>query len=104
MSINLSIRNVPEELAERLREQAARNHRSLQGELMAILEGAARAYPRGMEDGGREFRRADPLPLPAGKLSIDDALAYVRGLGLPRPAKNESTRMIREDRDDPARP
>ncbi|VTU15792.1 Arc-like DNA binding domain protein [Variovorax sp. PBL-H6] len=37
---NLSVKDVPEELAERLRQQAARNHRSLQGELMAILEQA----------------------------------------------------------------
>lgn len=35
---NLSIKNVPEALAEQLRQRAAANHRSLQGELMAILE------------------------------------------------------------------
>ena len=34
---NLSIKDVPEELAEALRQRAARNHRSLQGELMAII-------------------------------------------------------------------
>jgi plasmid stability protein len=33
---------VPEDLAESLRQRAARNHRSLQGELMAIIEAAAR--------------------------------------------------------------
>lgn len=37
---NLSIKSVPEALAESLRQRAARNHRSLQGELMAILEAA----------------------------------------------------------------
>jgi plasmid stability protein len=41
MGINLSIKDVPEDLAQRLRERAARNHRSLQGELMAIIEQAA---------------------------------------------------------------
>jgi plasmid stability protein len=41
MPVNLSVKNVPDALAARLRERAARNHRSLQGELMAILEGAA---------------------------------------------------------------
>lgn len=41
MSVNLSIKDVPEDLAERLRQRAARNHRSLQGELMAIVEQAA---------------------------------------------------------------
>lgn len=38
---NLSIKDVPDTLAERLRQRAARNHRSLQGELMAIIEQAA---------------------------------------------------------------
>ena len=41
MAVNLSIKNVPEAIAARLRERAERNHRSLQGELMAILESAA---------------------------------------------------------------
>jgi plasmid stability protein len=41
MPVNLSVKNVPESLAVKLRERAARNHRSLQGELMAILESAA---------------------------------------------------------------
>lgn len=35
---NLSIKDVPEVWAEALRQRAARNHRSLQGELMAIIE------------------------------------------------------------------
>lgn len=41
MSVNLSIKDVPDDLADRLRERAARHHRSLQGELMAIVEAAA---------------------------------------------------------------
>ena len=41
MPVNLSIKNVPEETASKLRQRAERNHRSLQGELMAILEYAA---------------------------------------------------------------
>lgn len=40
MAISLSIKNVPNDLAARLRSRAERNHRSLQGELLAILEGA----------------------------------------------------------------
>ena len=39
---NLSIKDVPEAWAESLRQRAARNHRSLQGELMAIIEQAVR--------------------------------------------------------------
>lgn len=41
MPVNLSIKGVPESLAARLRERAERNHRSLQGELMALIERAA---------------------------------------------------------------
>ncbi|HSM21075.1 MAG TPA: Arc family DNA-binding protein, partial [Rubrivivax sp.] len=41
MGVSLSIKDVPEALAERLRQRAARNHRSLQRELMAIVEAAA---------------------------------------------------------------
>ncbi len=41
MPVNLSIKGVPEALAERLRARAEHNHRSLQGELMAIVEAAA---------------------------------------------------------------
>ena len=40
MGVNLSIKDVPDDLAQQLRERAARNHRSLQGELMAIIEQA----------------------------------------------------------------
>ena len=42
MPVTLSVKNVPEKLAARLRERAARNHRSLQGELMAIVEQAVK--------------------------------------------------------------
>lgn len=35
---NLSIKDVPEAWTEALRQRAARNHRSLQGELMAVIE------------------------------------------------------------------
>ena len=40
MPVNLSIKNAPDDVVQRLRERAARNHRSLQGELMAIIEEA----------------------------------------------------------------
>ncbi len=42
---NLSIKDVPASWAEALRQRAARNHRSLQGELMAIIEQAALGAP-----------------------------------------------------------
>ena len=40
MAVSLSIKDVPEELAAGLRERAARHHRSLQRELMALVEAA----------------------------------------------------------------
>lgn len=40
---NISIKDVPEQWAEALRQRAARNHRSLQGELMALIEQALQA-------------------------------------------------------------
>ena len=35
---NISVKDVPDQWAEALRQRAVRNHRSLQGELMAIIE------------------------------------------------------------------
>ena len=43
MGVSLSIKNVPEALAEALRRRAETNHRSLQRELMSIVEAAASA-------------------------------------------------------------
>lgn len=37
---NLSVKDVPEAWAQALRERAVRNHRSLQGELMALIQRA----------------------------------------------------------------
>jgi antitoxin FitA len=76
MPVNLSIKNAPDEIVRRLRERASRHHRSLQGELLAILEAAVRFEEQ---------------------LSPDDLLGEVRRLGLRTPS--ESTAMIRADRD-----
>ncbi len=69
MTVSLSVKNVPAELAERLRLRAARNQRSLQRELLSILEAAA----------GDE-RRAAAVPVRAaqGSLSIEEAAARAR--------------------------
>jgi plasmid stability protein len=39
--VNLSIKNVPPQVVAKLKSRARRNHRSLQGELLAIAERAA---------------------------------------------------------------
>ncbi len=77
MPVSLSIKNAPDELVRRLKERAERHHRSLQGELMAILEDAAGTS-----------RRLTPAEI----------LARVKELGLSTPS--EAATMIRKDRDE----
>ncbi|MDI6755017.1 MAG: Arc family DNA-binding protein [Thermodesulfobacteriota bacterium] len=38
MPVNLSIKNGPDQVAGEIRKRAAKHHRSLQGELISILE------------------------------------------------------------------
>ena len=77
MGVNISIKNVPEEKVELLKKRAKSNHRSLQGELLALIDQAtATAQP---------------------KLSVEEFFARVRASGLK--TADDSVRMIREDRD-----
>ena len=76
MGVNLSIKAVPEQLAEALRQRAAQNHRSLQGELMHILETAV----------------ARPRPFRARELA-----KRIKELGFSSP--DEGTAIVRADRD-----
>ena len=76
MPASLSIKNVPDEILERLRRRAEMNHRSLQGEVMAILESTVR---------------------PKVWLTPMEVYERVKALGLATPS--ESVAMIREDRD-----
>lgn len=76
MPVNLSIKNVPDALANRLRERAEAAHRSMQGELMAILEAALDEKP---------------------PLTPADVLARSRRLGLE--TEREAADDVRRDRD-----
>ena len=76
MPVNLSIKEAPDDVVQRLRERAQRHHRSLQGELMAIIEAAV-----------REDRPSTPATV----------LAEVRRLGLSTP--DEARLIVRADRD-----
>ena len=49
---SLHIRDVPEQTIERLKRRASRHHRSLQGELQALLEEAAK---QAVSDDSPEF-------------------------------------------------
>jgi plasmid stability protein len=62
MPVNLSIKNAPDDIVRRLRERAEQHHRSLQGELMAIIEQAVQeTQPVATVRGDRDGR--DPLVL-----------------------------------------
>lgn len=75
MPVSLSIKNVPDEVAGRLRARARRHHRSLQGELLAVLE------------------EATVLP----HLSVEEVYRRAKARGLSTPS--ESVQIIRELRD-----
>ena len=68
MPVNLSVKNVPTALAAKLRERAERNHRSLQGELMAILEAAVGVPEAGRANAVTATYEARPTATPAGGL------------------------------------
>jgi len=72
-TVTLSVKHVPKDLARRLRARALSNHRSLQGELLAILTTAAESA------------------------SVQDLASLARRLGLTSPS--ESASLVREDRD-----
>ncbi len=81
MSVNLSVKNVPETLAAKLRDRAERNHRSLQGELMAILEAAVSdASVMHVNSTGTSYN-ADPQPRTANSL-LDRLVAIARDRGI----------------------
>ena len=80
MGINISIKNVPVEKVERLKARAKQNHRSLQGELLALIDEALTANP------------------PQRKtMTVHELVEHGKRLGLS--TGNDSVRWIREDRD-----
>lgn len=76
MAVSLSIKNVPDEVAAKLRGRAETHRRSLQGELLAIVEHAV-AAPR--------------------EMTVADLKAYIDSLGLT--TTDDSVDIIRTDRD-----
>ncbi|WP_199236634.1 Arc family DNA-binding protein [Ramlibacter sp. WS9] len=96
----LSIKDVPEDWAEALRQRAARNHRSLQGELMAIIERAALASDAAApqpQAGGQPARRAEGR---RGWKTIEQIYAeHLERFPEPFTEGPMSVDIIREDRD-----
>jgi plasmid stability protein len=64
MAVSLSIKDVPDRLARALRDRAARNHRSIQGELMHIIEQAVEERPFRAKE---LVERLRAIRLPAGE-------------------------------------
>ena len=82
MNVNLSIKGVSTQVAERLRARAERHHRSLQGELMAIIELAAAESSPGLGP-TQPAPQGSAVSTPAGGLSqgwrsIEDLVADQR--------------------------
>ena len=72
MPTNVSVKNVPDGVIEKLRTRAKHHHRSLQGELMVILEEAADTKA----------------------VSVDEAESNLKSLGFK--TGDESVRWVRE--------
>ena len=77
-SASLTIRNIPGSVLARLRERAQRHRRSMQGEVLSILETAAAAEQ-------------------APRMTPGEFLRHVQSLGIR--TRSESADMIRKDRD-----
>jgi plasmid stability protein len=80
MSINLSIKNASDEIVAALKLRAQQNHRSLQGELMAIIENAAaewlsKSETRGLREIAAEWRAKDQAAA-AGQQALERRIEH----------------------------
>jgi plasmid stability protein len=112
MSQTLTIRNVPDSLSRKLKARAERNHRSLQGEVMAILthasvtdtaEQAVAPYRASVSETAAKTAAPGTALQPADrtggkKLTIEEIWERGKRLGLSGP--NESARIVRKLRDE----
>ena len=91
MPVNLSVKNVPDDLAERLRRRAERNRRSLQRELLSILEAAVGHVPVSATD--------QALPVERQPITIEE-LGEIAGKLFPNGTASsvETIRKMREGR------
>ncbi len=110
MPVDFSVKRVPDAIARRLRERAERNHRSLQRELLCILEAAAvesvagevaepRSKPYRVER--RSLREGD-VRKAKDRLSLDELWDRARRIGGPIPGE-PATSIVRSDRDERSR-
>jgi len=76
-NVTLTVKNVPRETANALKKRAEKHRRSLQGELLTILEAAASRHPR--------------------PLTVDQLYERVQQLGFGK--RSEAVALVRELRD-----
>lgn len=114
MTVTLTIKQVPETLAAQLKNRASANKRSLQKELLVIMEGAATqgaafagAPWHGVTEPSAPIYQANSAVLRlhgkrpdksgSGRLTLEQLWQHARKLGAAMPA--ESTDIVRRDRD-----
>ncbi len=73
MPVNVSVKNVPDDIIDKLRNRAKRHHRSLQGELIAIMEEATKSSILSVDEAEQ---RLNALALK----TKDEAAVWVRKL------------------------
>ena len=105
MPVTLTIKQVPDRVADKLRLRAAASHRSLQGEMMAILEEAVLHVPQAREPESSPYTvtpKAKPssksVPAHGRRLTLAEAWERSRHLG--PPSKSESAALVRKLRDE----
>ena len=103
MPVTLTIKQVPDRVADKLRLRAAASHRSLQGELMAILEEALfqgarqpEPPPYALKPSARTPSKA--VPVHGKRLTLGELWERARRLG--PPSKSESAAIVRKLRDE----
>jgi plasmid stability protein len=106
MPVTLTIKQVPDRVADKLRLRAAASHRSLQGELMAILEEAVQqSAPQArqpepptyaVKPKGKDAAKA--LPAHGRQMTLVELWERARRLG--PPSRSESATLVRRMRDE----
>jgi plasmid stability protein len=108
MTVTLTIKKVPVALARDLRRRAAAHHRSLQGELLRLLEAAAAEPLPAVRESAAPFQVLKPTSAtkrgttPEGRLTLAQAWERSRRImaAASTPATSgESADIVRRDRD-----
>ncbi len=102
MPVTLTIKQVPERLAKKLKTRAAASHRSLQGELMSILHEAVEEEQPGVSEPEAPAYRIKgkprAAPMHGRRLTLAELWERAQQLGGESPS--ESVAIVRRLRDE----